>query len=70
MVPTDADETDANKKKYYAGLKITNNAAQYQYLAVSVALATGAKGDNIKSDGINTLFTGSAGSADKIVTLG
>ena len=63
MVPTDADETDANKKKYYAGLKITNNAAT-QYLAVSVALATGAKAANIKSDGINTLFAGSAGSAD------
>ena len=68
MVPTDADETVATTKKYYAGLKITNDAT-VQYLAVSVALATGAKGANIKSDGINTLFTGSAGSADKIVTL-
>jgi len=57
MVPTDADETDANKKKYYAALKITNNAA-VQFLAVSVALKTGAKGANIMSDGINTLFTG------------
>lgn len=68
MVPTDADETDANKKKYYAGLKITNDAT-VQYVAVSVALKSGAKGANIKSDGINTLFTGSAGKADKIVTL-
>jgi len=50
-------------------LKITNNA-EVQYLAVSVALKAGAKGANIKSDGINTLFTGSAGSADNIVTLG
>lgn len=68
MVPTDADETVATTKKYYAGLKITNDST-VQYLAVSVALKTGAKGANIKSDGINTLFTGSAGSADKIVTL-
>ena len=69
MVPIDADETAAATKKYYAGLKITNDST-VQYLAVSVALKTGAKGANIKSDGINTLFTGSAGKADKIVTLG
>lgn len=68
MVPTNADETAAATKKYYAGLKITNDST-IQYLAVSVALKTGAKGANIMSDGINTLFTGSAGSADKIVTL-
>jgi hypothetical protein len=69
MVPVAADETVATTKKYYAGLKITNDVTSYQYIAVSVALKSGAKGANIKSDGINTLFTGSAGSADKIVTL-
>lgn len=70
MVPVDAEDGNAAKQKYYGMLKIKNDATD-QWLAVSVALATGAKATGttaLLSDGLSTIHSGTAGSADVLVS--
>lgn len=70
MVPVDAADGDAAKQKYYGMLKIKSDTAD-QWLAVSVALATGAKSTGttaILSDGLSTIHTGTAGGATVTVS--
>jgi hypothetical protein len=70
MVPVDAEDGNAAKQKYYGMLKIKNDAAD-QWLAVSVALATGSKSTGttaLLSDGLSTIHTGTAGGATVTVS--